>query len=107
MQSTSMGTPERSGAARCPRTGGSVAMALECGDNSPRRRTLPRTARPAFPARQEGASMDRKRLTLIMAVCGGLAALGSLLPWATVKSFGGSISASGVESTYGVFVLIL
>jgi hypothetical protein len=51
--------------------------------------------------------MDRKRLTLIMAVCGGLAALGSLLPWATVKSFGGSISASGVESTYGVFVLIL
>jgi hypothetical protein len=51
--------------------------------------------------------MDKKSLTLAAAICGAVTAIGTLLPWATAKTFMMEVSAAGTESTKGVFVLIL
>jgi hypothetical protein len=51
--------------------------------------------------------MDRKRLALIAAICGGLTALGTLLPWVSIDTVMGSMTAAGTKSGLGVFVMIL
>jgi hypothetical protein len=51
--------------------------------------------------------MDRKKLALIMTICGGVAVLGTLLSWVVVDGPFASGSAPGTDSTKGVFVLIL
>ena len=52
--------------------------------------------------------MERKQLILVAAICGGVAAVGTLLPWVSVDSgFMGNVSAAGTSTSYGVLVLLL
>jgi uncharacterized membrane protein YdjX (TVP38/TMEM64 family) len=51
--------------------------------------------------------MDRKQLVLVAAICGGVTALGALLPWYSIKTPFVSTSASGIDSGRGVVVLLL
>jgi hypothetical protein len=50
--------------------------------------------------------MDKKQLVLVAAICGGVVALGSLLPWTTAKGLGFTGSSSGVDGFKGVLVLL-
>ena len=49
--------------------------------------------------------MDQRQAGWILAAGGGLIALGSLMPWVTVSTAFGSVSASGMEGD-GVFTLV-
>lgn len=51
-------------------------------------------------------SQKRSRAALVLAIGGAMTAVGSVLPWVTVKALGITKSMSGVEDTAGVLALL-
>lgn len=54
-----------------------------------------------------GMEMNERSAAIVVMIGGGLIALGSFLPWITVRTGFGSLSRSGLEGGDGILTLIL
>ena len=75
-------------------------------ETEPRRRSRAR-GRSRSSSAEQGMNLTRKQLILVAAVCGGVTALGCLLPWVTHEGMmGAGPNFSGLNTSYGWIVFL-